>query len=127
MRVGELRGALENLDVIAAELRANDFRFAGDDAAHAEGKILDGEVVFVAKIVAVESADGVAGELKDGFAHAFAGDGAGVHADAADHESAVHDGDALAEFRGADGAFLAGGTAADYDEVEIEVSHAFTR
>ena len=127
VRVGELRRALKNLDAVALQLRANDFRFAGDDAAHAEGKILDGNVVFAAIDCRRRRFDGVAGQLKNGFAHALAGDRAGVHADAADHERAVHDRNALAEFRGADGAFLAGGTAADYDQVEIEVSHAFTR
>ena len=31
MRIGKLRGALKNLDAVAAELRTNDFRFAGND------------------------------------------------------------------------------------------------
>ena len=127
MRIGELRGALENLYPIPAKLRADDFRFATDDAVDAKGKILDGDIVFAAVIFAVKGSHGVTGELKDGFAHAFARNRAGMHADAADHEGAVHDGDALAELCGADCAFLAGGSATNYDEVEIEISHAFTR
>jgi hypothetical protein len=121
-----LRRALENLDAVAAKLRANDFRFAGNDGADAEGKILDGNVILATVIIAVESADRVAGELEDGFSDTFAGDRSGVNADAADHERAVHDGNALAEFRGADRAFLPGWAAADYDEVEVGFSHAFT-
>ncbi len=50
-----------------------------------------------------------------------------MHAHAAYHESAVDDGNALTEFCGADRAFLPGRTAADYDEIEVRVSHSFTR
>ena len=118
--------ALKNLNVVAAKLRANDFGFAGDDAADAEGKILDGDFVFAAIIVAVKSFHGVAGQLKDGFADALAGNRAGMHADAADHERAVNDRDALAKFRGADRALLARRAAADHDEVKLSLRHALT-
>ena len=126
VRVGELRGALKNLHAVALQLRANHFGLARDDGAHAEGKILHRNVVLAAIVVAVESLHGVAGQLEDGFADAFAGNGAGVHADAANHQRAINHGDALAELRGANSALLPRRAAADHDQVKIGLRHSLT-
>ena len=52
------------------------------------------------------------------FAQGLAGDGAGVHARAADLPVAFDDGDALAGLRGLDRGLLAGGAGADHHDVE---------
>ena len=63
------------------------------------------------------------GEVKNGFAQGLAGNGAAVDANAADHVVSIHHGHALAELRGGDGAFLAGGPAANDDEVVLNRMH----
>ena len=60
-------------------------------------------------------------EIEDGFAEGFAGDGAGVGADAADDLFALDDADFLAQFGGLDGGFLPGG--AGPDDQKIVVGH----
>ena len=63
------------------------------------------------------------GEVKNGFAQSLAGNGAAMDANAADHVIAIDHGHALAELRGGNSAFLAGGPAANDDEVVLNRMH----
>ena len=63
------------------------------------------------------------GEVKNGFAQRFAGNGAAVDANAADHFIAIHHGDALAELGGGDSAFLTGRATANNNEVILNWMH----
>jgi len=120
-RVGieEARGAVEDSDVVALELRADDLRLPFHDGADAKSKVLNRDVVLQRVIASVESPLSKAGEMQSSFAQSLAGYRAGVHADAANHTAAVHQRHALAHFRRANSALLPRRTAADDHQVEI--------
>ena len=123
MRIGKLRRSLEYGDAIAPELRADHVRLAGDDAIDACREVLNRNLAFSTETAPVESLHGGSRKLKNGFADALAGDRSRMHAHAAHHNRAVHDGDALAQLGGADGTFLARRAAADNDQIVGLVVH----
>src|ERR1700728_1584107 len=84
MIVCETGHAADDFDAVAGKLGLGDIDLSLDDVLDAEGKIGHGDLFLHAVIHAVDGAVVVAGEMQDGFAHRFAGDGAGVDADAAD-------------------------------------------
>ena len=100
-------------------MRANYIGLAGNHRVHPEGQILQGNVAVPAIIGAVESFHSQPGQLKDGFADALAGNRTGVDANTAHHQGAVDHGYAFPQLGCGDGAFLARGPAADYDEIKV--------
>jgi hypothetical protein len=118
VRIDEARGAAEKFNVIAAELIFHDTDFAFGDLSDADGEISNGNAIANDVITSVKRTMAKSGEMKNRFAQSFAGNGAAMDADAAEHIEAIDDSDTLAEFCGGNGAFLSGGAAADYDEVK---------
>src|ERR1700735_67450 len=112
--VRELSGPLKNRHAVALELCANHVCLPRDDRIHAEGQIVNRNVIFPAITVAVERPYCVSSQLENSFANALAGDCAGVDTNAADHQRAVDDCDTLTHFRRTDGSFLSGWTAANH-------------
>lgn len=112
---------LDHVDTIAGHLILDDLDFARDHMVGAEGEILDGDVGFHPVAGAVQIALSEAGQIQDGFAQGFAGNGAGIDADPADHLLALDDPDFLSELGGLYGGFLPGRPCAD--DQEVVVSH----
>ena len=117
-RVFETGGAGKHLDVIARQLRFGHIDFRLDDVLHAEGKIGHRDLVFDAIIHAINGAVVVAGKVKHAFAKSFAGDGAGVDADAADKFALLHHGDALAQLGGRNCRSLSGRARPEDEQVK---------
>ncbi len=117
VRIQETRVAFVNGDAIAAQLRLDDLDFARHHRVGTEDEVLHGDGFFQRVAAPVERALPQAAEVEDGFAKGFAGNGAGVHAHSTDGAFALDDSHFLAQFGGADGGLLSGGTAAHYHQV----------
>ena len=103
--------------LVAHHLFADDADLGADDLPATGDQVVHGDLGAVAVAVKAPLLD--AGQVQHGFAQGFAGDGAGVGADAADDGVALDERDLLAELGGLDGGLLAGGTAADDDHVDV--------
>jgi hypothetical protein len=80
-------------------------------------EVADGDVLLHGSLHRLAEAVMEAGEMERGLAQRLGGDGAGVHARAADDRLALDQRDALAKVRRLRRALLTGGTGADDDEV----------
>ena len=121
MGIDEAGRAEDHVDVVAGHLILHDLDFVLDDVIGAEGEVFDRDRLFQTIAGSVQIALAESGEVEHRFAEGFAGDGAGIDADAADDCFALDDADVLAELGGLDGGLLAGGPRAD-DE-KIVMSH----
>src|SRR5262249_14205546 len=119
IRTQEVSCTFEHCDLVAAQLRLDDFNLAGHDGVGAEDQVLHGNLVFDGVAAAVERALPKSAQIKDRFTASFAGDGAGVYADATNGTFFLNDSDLLAQFGRTDGALLSGRTAADYNEIVL--------
>ncbi len=117
--------APEEVDAVAIELFADDGAFIVDDVLGDVDEVFEGDIAFDAEVVTEEGAFVGAGEVEDGFAEGFGGDGAGVDAGSAEDGVAFNDADGFFEFGGLDGGFLSSGAGAD--DSEIVVFHAIAR
>ncbi len=124
MGIDEVGDAMDNVDAVARELGLGDVHLGFDDSLHAEGQVGHGDLFLDPVIHAVESAVVVTGEVQNGFAHGFGGDGAGVDADAADHGKGLDNGHALLHFGGGDGGSLPGRPGTNDDQVVLDGAHA---
>src|SRR5262249_12284590 len=119
IRIQEAGCAFKHGYLIAAQLGLDDFNLAGHDGIGAEDQVLHGNLVFDGVAAAVERALAKSAQIKDRFTESFAGDGAGVYADATNGTFFLNDSDLLAQFGRTDGALLSGRTAADYNEIVL--------
>src|SRR5580692_2874047 len=115
--------ALKGGDLVASKLGCNDFDFARHDGLRSKHQIGHGDTIFEDVVATVETALAKAAQVEDGFAQRFAGNGSGVHTNAADGFLAVNDGDFFAQFGGADCALLPRRTAADHYQVVLVDIH----
>ncbi len=113
----EPRVSIDHFDAGALQLIGQHGVLALDDLGDAEHQILNLDLGLDAIAASVERALAEAAQEKNGFAQGLAGDGSGMEADAADVGAAVDDGDVLACFGGFDRRVVAGGAAADDEEV----------
>ena len=116
-RGDQSRRAAEDLDVIAPEVVLDHMDLAVDDVLHMGQQLLHGRSHPGARISGEPRA--AEGALHR-FAEGLRGDGAGLDAHAADAALPFDHRHALAELGRLDGGTLAGGTAADADQVEGE-------
>ena len=86
MRIHECGGADKHLDIVPSHLVVDDLDFSFDDVIGAEGQVFHRDVLFHAVTRAIQAALVESGEIEDGFAKGFAGDRAGIGADAADDQ-----------------------------------------
>ena len=109
-RVGidERGGAEHQGDPVALHLVADDVHFGADDMLGAVKQVGHVDVVLDGVAGAIKRTLVDAGEVQDGFADGFGGDGPGVDAHAADAVGAFDDGDGFSEFSGIEGGLLAG-------------------
>src|SRR6516165_10847372 len=123
MRIFEPRGAADECDPIAPELRSHHRHLALDDGENAALEVRERDSILDGVIGPVERPLAEASQVEDGLAQRLARDGAAVETDAADRLLAVDDGDVLAELGGGDGAFLPGGAAPDHDQIKALARH----
>ena len=119
VRADESCESLNALDAVTLEVLVDALPFRLDDRALAVHEVGDGDVVLDRVVDAVEPALAEPGEVKGRFAQRLARDRARVHGGAARLGRPLDDADPLAEVRGLRGSFLAGGAAADDNEVEV--------
>jgi hypothetical protein len=119
VRIEKTGGAGNDVDAIAGELGLDDVDFSFDDVGGAEGKIGHADVFLHAVVGAIDALVLVAGEVQNGFANGFTGDGAGVDGDTADDFEALDQSGAFAELGGLNGCALTGGTRTDDDEIVL--------
>ena len=122
--IDEAGDAVDDVDAVARELGLGDVDLGLDDGLDAEGEVGHGDFFLDPVVHAVDRLVVVAGEVHDGFAHGFGGDGAGVDADAADDGAGLDDGDALLHLGGGHGGTLAGRPGSDDDQVVLDGAHA---
>ena len=115
---------MDHVDAVAGELGVGYVHFSLDDGLNAEGQVGHGDLFFDPVVDAVECAVVVAGEVEDGFAHGFGGDGAGVDADASDKGTGLDNDHALLDFGSGHCGALPGRPGADNDQVIIDGAHA---
>jgi hypothetical protein len=80
-------------------------------------EVVYGEIWFQAVALTVEAALVPAGKIQNCLSQGFAGHGAGMHRDAAYNGSPLNNGRLFTQFSRLYCSFLAGGAAADYDEI----------
>jgi hypothetical protein len=114
MWIDEARGPKHQIYIVASHLFLNDVDLFGDDVAAAEGQVFHRDVLFEPVFGSIHGALMKPGEVENGFAERFAGNGAGVDADTPDNLGALDDADFFAEFGGLHRGLLAGGAGADH-------------
>src|SRR5579883_1370456 len=117
MRVNEFGRAADQLNVVARQLALDDIDLSLDHVLDAQRQVGHRDLVLNAVVYAVDILVVVAGEVKDSFAEGFAGDGAGIDADAAQNFAALDDGDALAHFGALNRRALPSRAGSNYDQV----------
>ncbi len=122
VRVDKAGDAVEHINAVARELRFGDVDFSFYDGLNAEGQVGHGDFFFDPVVDAVDGAVVVAGEVEDGLAHGFGGDGSGVDADAADDGAGFDNGHALVHLGCGHSGALASGPGANDDQVILERS-----
>ncbi len=127
VRIDEAGFPVDHIDAIARHLVLDDLNFVRDDVVGAKGEIFDRDRLFQAISGSVQIALAEPREIEHRFAEGFAGDGAGVDADAADDFFALDDADFLAELGGLDRGLLAGGPGADHEQDRIAPSVSLLR
>src|SRR5262249_16394899 len=95
--IGEGGNAAEDFDVVAGQLCANDVDLGFHHILPPESKVPHRNLFFDAVVDPVDVLVIEAGQVQHRLAHGFAGNGAGVYADAADPVRFLDDGDELAE------------------------------
>ena len=118
--------AVDELDAVALELVFDDGVLAFDDLVDAEHEVLDIDAGFEAVAAAVKAALAEAAQVEHGFAEGFRRNGAGVEANTPEVGRFVDDSDAMAQFGGFDGTVMAGGPAANYQEVVVIRRRSFS-
>jgi hypothetical protein len=121
VRIDETGGAEPEVDIVARHLVLDDLDFPVDDVVGAEGEIFHRDVLFDAITGAIQAALMETRQIECGLAERFAGDGAGVGADAADDPFAFDDADFFPQLGSLDGSFLP--CRAGSDDQQIVVSH----
>src|SRR6516165_8937313 len=124
MRIFEPRGAADECDPIAPELRSHHRHLALDDGENAALEVRERDSILDGVVGPVERPLAEASQVEDRLAQRLARDGAAVETDAADRLLAVNNGDVLAELRGGDGTLLPGGSAPDHDEIIALARHS---
>ena len=118
VRVDERGLAADSVDVVAPELVLDDLRLARDDLVDARQELLGGGALAPDPSSAIRGA-AACGEKRHRLAEGLAGDRAGADADPAHAALLLDDRDTLAELGGLHGRALAGGPAADADEIVV--------
>jgi hypothetical protein len=116
--VDEARGAVEEGDPIALELRAHDLALARHHRVHAKGEVGERDGVLQRVVLPIERALLESAQVENRLAQRLRRDGAGMETRAPDARLAVDHRHALAELGGGDGALLSGGAGTDDDEIE---------
>ena len=114
---GETAVAAEDFHIVAHQLVFQNVHLAVQRHVQPLHQILGGDVLLDAVGAAVKTALAPAGQIQHGLAQGLAGDGAGVHAHAADFGHAVDDGDFALQFRRLNGRGFSGRAAADYHQI----------
>src|SRR5271170_2215530 len=115
--VNKTGNAGQHIHTIARQLRLGHIDLGFDDVLYAEGQIGHRDLLLHAVVHAVNRAVGVAREMQHGFAHRFAGNGAGVDTDAAYHAAHFNQPNAFPLlYRGYSSA-LSGGARADDEQI----------
>ena len=118
--VGEGGAPAKDLDVVARQVLLDHGELALDDALHVPHELLHGRPLPGPELlVRLQPGAGVAALYR--LAERLGGDGAALDADAADDLLLLDDGHPLAQLGRLDGGPLAGGPAADADEVVVVV------
>jgi len=86
-------------------------------------QIIHGDLVLDRIAIAIDSPLAQAGQVQNGLADRFGGNGAGVDADAADPVGAIDQGHALAMLGGIQRRLLPGRTGADNNEIVNALRH----
>jgi hypothetical protein len=126
VRPGEGRLGPNDLDAVAGELMTRDIDLVTDDVGGAEEQIAHRDVLLDAVGRAIDAALTIAGQMKDGLAEGFGGDGSGVDADPANSDFPLDNGDALVKFCRLDCGPLPGGAGADDQKIVVVFVHKRT-
>ena len=118
MRIDERRLAAQDVHAVARKLIDDHRPFARDDFVHAREKLNDGGPLRGLRAAAIGPLR--ADEAEDGLAKGLAGNRPRGQARATHRIAPLDQRDALAELRRLHGAPLAGGPAADADEIVVE-------
>src|SRR6185295_3114317 len=116
MRASKGAEAMNQIDAVALELVLDDGDFAFDDALNAKAEIRHSHLIFGVVVRAVKTLLVEAGEMEHGFTHRFAGNGAGVGADATDSSLLFDERDTLSGFYSLNGGALPPGTRTNHNE-----------
>ena len=117
--IDEARGTLDHGHVVAGELVLDHVGLSPDDVLVPGAEVVDRDLLLHPVALAVHAALGEPGEVEDGLAERLRRDGPADHAHAA-HLAPLGDGGALPQLGGLDGGLLAGGPAADRQQVVFE-------
>jgi hypothetical protein len=118
VRIREAGVTVQVLDRVPGDVLRDHLAQRAHDLLLAIHEVLDRELVLDLGVDAVQRVLVESGEVERGLAQRLGGHGAGVGAGAAGIGLALDDGDPLAEVRGLGGAFFAGRSGADHDQVE---------
>jgi len=111
--------ALHEVDAVAHQLRADDVLLLADDVAGARQQVAGGDLLLDAVAGPVQFALAHPGQVDDGLAQRLGRDGSGVHANTAEHPTALYNRHRLAELCRCDRGFLTARTRTDDDEVVL--------
>src|SRR5579883_1676111 len=117
--------ALHHVDVVAPQLRLDDFNLAGHHALRAEDQVRHRNAVFEHVAPPVKGALAKSAQVEHGFAQRLAGNRPCVHAHASDRALAVDDGHLLAKLGRAYRALLPSRPAADNDQIVFVRFHGY--
>src|SRR6476646_11568142 len=123
MWIDETGLAVDHVDAVAGHLILDEGDLVRDHVVGAEGEVLDRDVGFHTIAGAVEIALSEAGQVEDGLAQGFAGNGAGMDANAADHLLPLDDADVFSELGGLNGGLLTGRPRANDQKVVVPHEH----
>src|SRR6478609_7482280 len=119
MWIDETGRAADHVDAVAGHLILDDGDLVRDHVVGAEGEVLDRDVGFHTIAGAVEIALSEAGQVEDGLAQGFAGNGAGMDANAADHLLPLDDANVFSELGGLNRRLLTGRPRANDQKVVV--------
>ena len=116
MRPRESAQAVNEVDTVSLQLILDNGNLAFDNPLNPKAEICHGDLIFGVIVGAVEALLVEAGKMENGFAHGFAGDGAGVGADAADGRLFFNEGNAFASFYCLNGGALPARTGTNHNQ-----------
>src|SRR5258708_21922416 len=109
VRIYELRNAVDHFDVVARQLRLDHIDFGLDHVLDPERQVLHRDLFLDPVINTVDVLVVVAGEMQHGFADSFAGNSAGVDADAPHHFAPLDQANSFTRLSALDGRALTRG------------------